>query len=262
MSNKPSQESLDAIAALAEIYLEHQRLQTAPYPALKVPEYQTGNYGEWVLKRQDAFIMRGYFTAKQPATPNYILSQGVTLWMSLGPRELESQAHHALYACGHTVIMGLGMGLLLFNVIAQEQVERVTVVEEDINVIELLHKIAQPSTWPGWEKVSFVVADALTWQPDSPVDFLSVDIWPKLGDMRLREEGQQIQRNVQAKQVALWGQELDFIHFLSELGKQPPPSLAQYHEYVQVIGIPLIEAGNPNYPDNCWRAAQSVLALL
>lgn len=262
MSNKPSQESLDAIAALAETYREHQRLQTPPYPALKIPKYRTGHYGEWVLKRRDAFIMGGYFTAIQPANPNYILSQGNTLWMSLGPRELESQAHHALYACGHTVIMGLGMGLLLFNAIAPEQVERVTVVERDSSVIELFHKIAQPTTWPGWEKVSFVVADALTWQPDSPVDFLSVDIWPKLGDMRLRENGQRIQRNVQAKQVALWGQELDFIHFLSESGKQPPPTLPQYHEYVQAVGIPLIEANNPNYPDNCWRAAQSVLTFL
>jgi hypothetical protein len=237
-----------------------ERQQLSPYPPLKVPDYRVGRYGDWFLDRRDPILIRGYFTGMQPASGNYRLFKRDTLWMSLTPRELESQAHHPLSARGHTVIMGLGMGALLFNVIQRQEVEKVTVVERDRQVVELFHQIANPKTWQGWEKVEIVIADALTWKPDDPVDFLSVDIWEKLGDERLRADGQQIQKNVRAKQVALWGQELDFITFVSEKGYPAPPTLGQYREYIEAIGIPLIERDNPDYPGYCLRAIEQVMA--
>lgn len=236
-----------------------QQFQTSPYPILTIPEYQEGQHGEWVLEHRDGILMRGYFTFLQSASPNYVLRKGETVWMSLTPMELESQAHHAIAACGHTVIMGLGMGLLLYNVIQKDSVRQVTVVERDPEIVELLHQIANPQSWTGWDKVKIVIADALEWKPDEPVDFLSVDIWSKLGAMSLRSDGQQIQNHVQAQQVALWGQELDFITFLSEEGYEPPPTLEQYHDYIETIEIPLIESQNPNYPGYCLQATSQAM---
>lgn len=250
------EEELLKMMAIAE---KLQQLQTSPYPILKIPEYQEGQYGEWVLERRDKILMRGYFTFLQSVSPNYVLRKGKTVWMSLAPMELESQAHHAIAACGHTVVMGLGMGLLLYNVIQKESVKKVTVVEHDPEIVELLHQIANPKSWTGWDKVKIVIADALEWKPNEPVDFLSVDIWSKLGAMSLRSDGQQIQNHVQAQQVALWGQELDFINFLFEEGYEPPLTLEQYQEYIKAIEIPLIESQNPNYPSYCLQATSQAM---
>jgi hypothetical protein len=155
--------------------------------------------------------------------------------------------------------MGLGMGVLLYNILGREQVTKVTVVERDPNVLKLLYRITNSIQWQGWEKVNVVIADAKTWKPDQHVDYLAVDIWQKLGDSNLRPDGQRIQRNVQADQVALWGQELDFITFLAHQGYQPPPTLEQYREYIEMIGIPLIESNNLDYPGYCMKAAGNAM---
>ena len=244
----------------ASLLEEFQDYLTPPYPRLKIPEYRVGKHGLWVLDRRDSMLIRGYFTGWQPATPNYTLYKDNTIWMSLTPMELESQSHHALAAEGHTVIMGLGMGVLLYNILGREEVTQVTVIEHDRTVFELLHQIANPTSWSGWKKVKFVFADALEWKPDEHIDYLTVDIWPKLGDYNLRPDGQRIQANVQADKVALWGQELDFITFLAHQGYEPPPTLAQYREYIEAIGIPLIESDNPDYPSYCMKAGNNAIA--
>ena len=240
------------------LFQEFLHNQNPPYPPLKVPQYREGRYGQWTLDRRDTPIVRGYFTGFQAASPNYTLRKGHTVWMSLTPMELESQSHHALVAWGHTVVMGLGMGVLLYNILARDEVERVTVVERDRSIVELLHQMAAPTTWTGWEKVNIVIADALEWSPTEPVDYLTVDIWETLGDSTLRPDMQQIQHHVQASQVAFWGQELDFISYLTQRGYQPPPTQAHYREYIDALAIPLIESDNPDYPDYCLRAARAV----
>lgn len=245
----------ELLAQLSEV-LEYK---TPPYEPLKVPEYFPGQYGKWKLEEIKTPIIRGYFTPYQSVTNNYRLCQGETLWMSLTPMELESQSHHALNANGHTVIMGLGIGVLLYNILLNKEVDKVTVIESDPDIIELFYQIIDATNWTNWDKFSIIVADALSWIPSEPVDYLTVDIWPELGDDNLREDGQKIQRNVKAKQVALWGQELDFITYCVEQGYSPPCTLEQYHEYIDAIGIPLIESDNPNYPDYCFRAAQMVM---
>ncbi|MEA5536804.1 hypothetical protein [Crocosphaera sp. XPORK-15E] len=244
----------ELLAQLSEVLEYH----TPPYQPLKVPQYRPGQYGEWKLEEKETPLSRGYFTSIQSVVNNYRLCRGQILWMSLTPMELESQSHHALAAKDHTVLMGLGMGLLLYNVLLRSEVKKVTVIENDPDIVKLFYQITDATSWPGWEKVSIIIADALNWIPSEPVDYLAVDIWSALGDENLRSDGQKIQKNVQAKQVALWGQELDFITFLVERGYSQPCTLSQYHEYIDAIGIPLIEADNPNYPDYCFRAAQMV----
>ncbi len=256
VTEKKEQENpQELLAQLSEVLEYH----TPPYEPLKVPEYRLGKYGEWKLEDIKTPIIRGYFTSYQSVTNNYCLCRGKTLWMSLTPMELESQSHHALAAKGHTVLMGLGMGLLLYNVLLRNDIDKVTVLENDPDIIELFYQITNATAWQNWDKVSIIVADAFTWIPSEQIDYLAVDIWPALGDENLRNDAQKIQQNVQASKVALWGQELDFITYCIEQGYRPPCTLSQYHEYIEEIGIPLIEADNPHYPDYCFRAAQMVM---
>lgn len=245
----------EQITELLALERQIQQQQISPYPDLVCPDYRTGRYGQWNLDRYDVPFLRGYFTCYQAASPNYRLFRGHTIWMSCTPMERESLAPHAACAYGNVVIMGLGMGLLLYNILQREEVERVTIIECDREIVELFHHIATPEAWDNWHKAEIVIADALHWQPSEPVDFLSVDIWPKLWDNRLLEDSRKIQRNVNAKQVALWGQELDFMGYVAERGYDAPPTLEQYCEYVQFLGLPLIELDNPDYPEYCYRAA-------
>jgi hypothetical protein len=71
-----------------------------------------------------------------------------------------------------------------------------------------------------------------------------------------------IQANVQADKVALWGQELDFITFLAHQRYEPPATLEQYREYIETIGIPLIESDNPDYPSYCMKGGNNAIAFL
>ena len=245
---------------LLDLFPELLEYKKPPYQPLCVPLYHPWQYGQWKLEPIKSSLGRGYFTPFQPIIKNYCLRKGKTVWMSSTPMELESLSHHALAAKGHTVIMGLGMGLLLYNVLLNSKVKKVTVIDNDPDIVELFFQITDPTSWTGWNKVSIIQSDAYSWIPSDSVDYLSVDIWSVLGeDKSLRSDGQKIQHNVKAKQVALWGQELDFITFLSEQDYRLPCTLSQYHEYIEAIGIPLIEADNPRYPEYCLQAAQIVM---
>lgn len=215
------------------------------------PEYREGSYrnGRFTLEKQDLPILRGYYVGLQATDgPNYALFEEHkkgerTLWMSVTPMERESQFFHAIAASGHTVIMGLGMGMLLYNVIRKEEVIQVTVVEKNPEVVELLPEITDFENWEGAEKVEFVIEDARKWKPNSTVDVLLVDIWPNLGDEQLRPDLIRIQRNVQAAEVAAWGQELDFATWLKDQDFSPPPTADQFYDYREDLGVPLMGDG-------------------
>lgn len=182
-----------------------------------LPDYPEGEWGAWRISRMATGIDHGYFT------PQWVVSGMPVLlrrrpdnaelwepWMSLSPHEIESQEIGCQYATGHTVVMGLGMGWIALNAALNPQVERVTVVERDADVIEFFTASAITSQVPPEIAAKIVVAhaDALEWQPEEPVDFLFADIWRPIADTNALAHVQRMQQHVQAKQVYFWGQEL------------------------------------------------------
>jgi hypothetical protein len=77
---------------------------TLPWPAIKVPTYQTRRVGAWELRRQNQPVLRGYFRGLQACTENYLLMRDNRVWMSLSPVEIESLAPHVAHMRGHVVI--------------------------------------------------------------------------------------------------------------------------------------------------------------
>jgi len=134
-----------------------------PWHPLETPEYTELTDGvRWTIKKLGRLpLVRGYFLGLQPMREqNWILLRDEEIWMSLTPMELESQAPHLLAARGHTVIMGFGMGVLTYNVLQNENVDRVTVIEIENEVVDLIDDSSDMLSWPNIGKLEFKYEDA------------------------------------------------------------------------------------------------------
>jgi ribosomal protein S18 acetylase RimI-like enzyme len=215
-----------------------------PWPGLCVPVYRPVTLGNWSLKKVKQVAQFGYFQDWQGQGDIDALFYDEQTWMSSARDEVDSQTPHVTAAFGHVVLMGAGMGIALYNLLTNPDVTRVTLVERDPLVIELLRQSADFERWPGIEKLRVEVTDALDHHPDLSVDHLYADIWAAPGEPRSIPDMQRIQANVCAKQVGWWGQELNFLDWLAGIS----PTLENYRDWADELGLPLIEQDNPAYP--------------
>ena len=102
------------------------------------------------------------------------------------------------------------MGVVLYNILAKSEVMRVTVVEHDPLVINLLRQATDIDTWTGIEKLGVEIVDAFDYHPGHSVDHLYVDIWARPGDPQALAHTRQIQKQLNAKTVGWWTQEIEF----------------------------------------------------
>jgi len=231
---------------------------------LHMPEYPEGTIGRWRVKRGSFGLDRGYYSGLWGVTGMPALlrdSDGAgerwETWMSLSPHEIESQELGCRHARGHTVVMGLGMGWVAVNMALNPAVRRVTVIERDPEVIELFEQFEQSRVLDGLaaeavDKIGIVLADALEWLPDDPVDFLYADIWLHLEEPQTLDDVRRMQANVRAGQIYFWGQEL-VIHALADAAFDsdaggPEWADAVRHCVAGTIGLPLLLPDDRNYP--------------
>ena len=224
-----------------------------PWTGLRVPIYRSATLGHWSLKKVKQVAQFGYFQDWQGQGDINALFYNEQTWMSDARDEVDSQTPHIATATGHTVLMGAGMGIALYNLLTRPEVTRVTLVERDPLVVELLRQSADFERWRGSEKLRIEIADALDYVPDAPVDHLYADIWATPGEPRSIPDMQLIQGNVCAHQVGWWGQELLFLDWLA--GEFP--TLENYRAWAEQLGLPLIEQNNPDYPSAVEQVSKS-----
>lgn len=184
---------------------------------LYIPRYKEGRVGDWKITHSRFNLARGYRSGSWAVSnmSTLLRSTGGTTpswetWMSLSPLEVESQELGCRYARGYTVVMGLGMGWVPVNIALSAGVDRVTVVERDPEVIDLIGKSGALDELPthALNKLQIVEADALDWRPTEPVDFLYADIWRDLAEPQALDEVRCMHQNVRADAIYYWGQEL------------------------------------------------------
>ena len=224
-----------------------------PWPGLCVPPYRPATLGNWSLKKVKQVAQFGYFQDWQGQGDIDALFYDEQTWMSSARDEVDSQTPHVAAAFGHVVVMGAGMGIALYNFLTKPDVTRVTLVERDPLVIDLLRQSVELDRWDGIEKLRVEIADALDHHPDLLVDHLYADIWAAPGEPRSIPDMQQIQANVRASQVGWWGQELNFLDWLA--GISPTPE--NYRDWANELGLPLIEQDNPAYPPAVKQVSKS-----
>jgi hypothetical protein len=218
-----------------------------PWPELKIPTYRPAALETWALQKCEHIMQMGYFQDWRGQSDIYALLHNGESWMSTALDELESQAPHVSAAKGHVVIMGAGMGVALYNILAKPDVTHVTVVEHDLRVIHLLRQATDIDSWVGIEKLGIEIVDAFDYLPVHPVDHLYVDIWARPGDPQALAHTQQIQKHLNAKTVGWWTQEIEFLDWLERKGCGVVPTMDLFRQWVGEIGLPLIEQNNPAY---------------
>ena len=228
-----------------------------PWPELKIPTYHPLSLESWSLRKYPGLPQLGYFTNRQGTGEVFALLRDQESWMSTAWDEIESQAPHVAAAQGHVVIMGAGMGVVLYNILQKTDVERVTLVERDPVVLDLLRQVTDLDSWPGIEKLTSEIVDAFDYRPRRPVDFLYVDIWALPGDVEALPHTRQIQQQVQAASVGWWTQEIEFLFWLESNQYGICPTIELYCQWAKEIGLPLIEQHSASYPACIEQVAQS-----
>lgn len=125
----------------------------------------------------------GFFKTeyKYPA----VLTGGVE-WMTLLPNEINSQIKYIERAKGKVLTYGLGLGYYVFRVALKSEVDSVTVVDLNENVINLFKTHILPQFPESVQrKIRIVKADAFTFAEslkDGDFDYIYADIWHDCGD--------------------------------------------------------------------------------
>lgn len=97
------------------------------------------------------------------------------IMMSDAPMELASNELIINNAHGDMLIAGLGIGLILLPIAEKQNVNSVTVIEKNQNVID----IVSPQL-PIDSKVKIINADIFDYTPERKFDCIYFDIWPEI----------------------------------------------------------------------------------
>jgi hypothetical protein len=231
-----------------------------------VPKYRSGELGLWRINPGGQLVYdRGYYSGTcllemLPSLSRKVVSKGGSdgdrweTWMSLTPLEVESQELGYRYASGDVVIMGLGMGWVAANAALNPKVSMVTVIECDPDVISLIRESGAFDSLAthARQKINIINADAMEWSPGPghSVDFLYADIWLHLAEPETMEQVRQMQKNVQAKQVYFWGQEITIHSAISRIAKNDEVINADLvrQAVADVINLPLLIPDDRDYP--------------
>ena len=106
--------------------------------------------------------------------------QNDKIWMAVTPNEIRTAAPYVEAAHGKVLTFGLGLGYYAYMVSLKKDVESVTVVETDCDVVELFTKNILP-LFEHPEKIHIVTADAYDYLRDQAkmkqYDYVYIDIW-------------------------------------------------------------------------------------
>lgn len=229
-------------------------------PNLFVPTYAPIERTDWRISIAGMVLCKGYWSpARLCLNMAALQRQGpkgqMETWMSTTPMELESQELGCLAATGHVVVMGMGMGWAVANTALNPAVTRVTVVEYDPAVLEIIRELGVLEQLPpeARAKIHIVQGNAYQYRPDQPVDLLMPDIWlPLMNDTRLAEVGQ-MAANCQPKQIYFWGQEMEIARHARARGITLDD--AGVRQVIDGFGLPLLVPEGVDYPTLIQHAA-------
>lgn len=113
-----------------------------------------------------------------------VLKEGGKVWMSPAVSEIESMKDGIEKGYGKCLTMGLGIGVLPYLWLLKNQVESVTVVELNQDVIDLFEKYIRPQFKTN-KKLEIIRGDALDYYNAEflkQFDYVYVDFWESTGD--------------------------------------------------------------------------------
>lgn len=121
----------------------------------------------------------GYFNEKF----NYVaVIEDEAIWMSIIPHEINTMKKPIKDAFGKVLVLGLGLGYYAYHIALKDDVESITVIENDEKVISIFNKYILPH-FKNKEKIRIIHQDALAHLDEMhDYDFVFADIWHNVGD--------------------------------------------------------------------------------
>ena len=179
--------------------MDADRYRSNPYyKNITIPNVRKGR---WELRRESYPAYRGVIAADMIIRDDFseipplgffseefefpaVLGDG-NEWMTLTPVDLDTSDDAIERARGRVVTFGLGLGYYTYMVSEKEEVESITVVEKNPDVIALFNEYILPQ-FSHPEKVSVVNADAFRYaedvMPGEKFDVAFVDTWRDASD--------------------------------------------------------------------------------
>ena len=111
--------------------------------------------------------------------------EGGRIWMTVTPNEIETMKEPVNQAFGKVLTFGLGLGYYAYMVSEKENVESITVVETNEDVIKLFQTYLLPQ-FENRHKIKVIKADAFEYAQKSMAkgqyDFVFTDLWHDVSD--------------------------------------------------------------------------------
>lgn len=141
--------------------------------------YSRGEFFQYAMPDVTAELIVpkiGFFTGEVAFPTIY---EGNIPWMSACPSEISSMKNAMEAAYGKVLVLGLGLGYYPYVVANKEEVEEVTIVEIQPEIIRLFRENIFPQ-FPHKEKIKVIRADAFSYLAkvkDGEYDYCFADIW-------------------------------------------------------------------------------------
>ena len=138
-------------------------------------------------------------------------------WMSVSPNEVYTMADAISNARGKVLTLGCGMGYFAYMASLKDEVESVTIVEIEQDVIDLFEKHILPQ-FQHKDKISVIKADAIEYMrelPDGEFDYCFADIWIGIEDLAPYFSIKEIGRKLRKTKIDYWIEE-SFAIYLSQ----------------------------------------------
>lgn len=146
--------------------------------------YEGFVYDEIVVDSEDYYIEKtplGFYST-QVSYP--ALLENDTIWMSIIPHEINTMKGALEKIKGNVLIYGLGLGYFAYMASIKSDVDSITIIENDPDIIALFKKqILNKFTYR--KKLNIILGDAFEWAAkikDSEYDYVFADIWHNVGD--------------------------------------------------------------------------------
>lgn len=170
-------------------------------PYYKNIKIENVSLGRWELRQEKYPAFRGVIAGDMMLLDGYreiaplgffaedfhfpaVLEDG-NEWMTLTPVDLDTCDEPIARAQGKVLTYGLGLGYFAYMASIKDDVESVTVVERDENVIALFESVILPQ-FPNADKIKIVKADAYQYfeqvMPAEAYDYVFVDVWRDASD--------------------------------------------------------------------------------
>lgn len=202
-------------------YMKNILLDNPYYLNIKLSDIETGRfkYENFTLEKGSYVVVDelrstneylGEYTEMRCLSQSMsfpILKEGDEIWMSITPAEINSQKQAVKNARGKCLVFGLGLGYYQYMISMKKSVKSITVIEKDINVINLFKENILPQFGELADKINIVHGDLYDyWNEEylSLFDYIYVDVWKGPVDGFEIVEKMYQQYNPQNKKVDLW----------------------------------------------------------